>query len=261
MFPELTELLVRLWFWVIGKKTQNLTEEDVSRTIIWCDGKGHRSATLDCGCVEMWALDTFDDAQHLERCECGKFHQVRSQEREYRDCPTHAPFFQRWPTVHRFYLGGKCPQISGIGAEEAFDLLRAKGVNLDDSQKWELIGAFNKNALFRGVEAHSLVTSEFGLVPEMRDVIAGQVQDPFYAKLILRDSLALSTQVRRKLAWVIWKRLMLLWLLRVLLLGISLAGWVWHIPDWRTVVVLGAAALALWGFSSEVRKIVTKQPY
>jgi len=252
MFPELAAWIVNICLRIIGKAPKAKAQ----RAINWCDGNGHRIVTLDCGCMEIFHLDSFDEASHLVKCECGKHHQVRTEETEYRDCLAHVEFFRRWPEARRGYFYGECPQLLGLKSfkpdphDADVMLYRACRRNASSQHLGEIC-----KFIFPSSYYSMMTLTELGnqLPSELQDSLARHIWRWQHIMWLLEKPetsafLKSKTLARLKLIAVGWG--LIFWLLRfAALVAVSLT-WRWHAPDWKTVTTLAVTgagiAIIIW---------------
>lgn len=218
-----------------------------------------RITTLSCGCVEIderTASKTPRDKADSACDDCGKYHHPKGtmNNMKYVDCLAHAEFFLKWPGIKRFYYGENslCPQF-GISPRIADILLtresKQEGVDADyilwpDEQRQELVNiiaaATDKHASYRAWE----VSLGRNLTADQYCQLARVVNEFFRARGLLENKL-ITGRARRHLQWIVAKRFVAFWGIRVSAPVLAVLCCFWHMPDWRSVVTLITIAAAI----------------
>ncbi len=207
---------------------------------------------LSCGCESTFVWLTqdapFEDGQ--EQCQdCGKYHRGGKLEDDvYRDCAEHKRFFERWPDANRgHYLTGDCPQIRGLTPHGAYRILseRLEQGPMERNRQKDLCQAISKMNTI-AADALELV----GLDQDLRDWLAMSVKQAWQARNILekcRDGrISLGPRAIRHLRRMVLAWRTSVWVVRTAIASFVLVAWLWHLPDWQTIVVLAATAACAW---------------
>ena len=219
-------------------------------TVVTCEA---RVTTLICGCKEIDPMvETIQEEDRGWPCsECGKRHRPGAAKNiRYEDCTQHAEFFRYWDGIFtgfpgRDYNSGKCPQFRITPARALSALLKGKAKSQEHFQK--LIDAM---AAQRGKAASRYAASACGLkavTAVQCNQLAWAVTRYYDAKGLLGKGLA-NGEAKRHLQWVVVRWLFALLGVQLAAVALVVAAWVWHLPDWRTIVTLAITALGAGAF-------------
>lgn len=206
------------------------------------------ATVLSCGCQRTvrFSTENLPREQTDPKCEeCGKYHYAKGDAGwENSNCEEHTAIYQQWPQLDQEKFDPET-RIDDLDACSAL----VKGVRestLTSKEREGLCQLIAKIARGSGAYFALRDVAGFELEPKCCDALAVKIRNPRWASRILNEhhdgklrlgAVGLSHLRRVRLFGVIMP-----WAIRLATLATALHAWLWHLPDWRTVVVLATTA-------------------
>ena len=227
---------------------QAITEKLTNRCSYCAEDCQQQIVSFPCGCMAKYRLETLDKERHPDAIpceECGKLHRP-TEEGEKTQCSAHKEFFADWNGILDGHIDCVLPPEKSISSWDAkrIIIMMLKGEISRDRAKLELLCDI---VLQDSFGSYSLANMSHNLDDDLRNTLATGVKVWWQAKGLLdENSQQLNERAKRHLRMVVWRHTGLVWFSRFSLVAAMVFVLYWHLPDWRSVIVLAGLYGARW---------------